>query len=355
MRIILQALSWKPEARTARAFEAREFLETIAAARRADIVALVPAAAAAGAPPGLAVHGVALPSTPIGTAAFAMRGVERLARSLAGDVLYSLEESAPWRSPIPVVATAEMATAAGRGASRWKNALRRAGLAGASAVLLADDLPPRPDLPNVRRVPPIVSSSFRPPGRAERGGGTGAERDSVLGWAEDDVGWKRMLAAWTWVDASLGDSVRLVLLAPGEHIAQRVSAEARHLGIHESVETVVPNGLRAVADLHLRARVLLHAGGFTTVQIFRWALASGIPVAAESSPEADSIIGPAAYLVRPSDTRALGAAALTLLVEESVAERLRELGLRRTQAYDPESGGLSRRLDILQEAARRSV
>jgi len=352
MPIIVQALSWTPTAKTARSFEAYELLEALAAWGGEEVVALVPASAEEEAPPGLSVYGVPLPSTLRAALAFEVRGAARLAASLGGDVLYSLEQAAPWRSPIPAVATAESAT--GPNASRWKNALRRASLGGAAAVLLADDLPARPDLPNVQRVPPMVSASFHPsapPGAARGGNGPEGKGDFVLSWAEDEIGWRRALAAWTWVDASLGDSVRLVLLVPDESTVQRARGEARRLGIEETVEPRVPQGWHDVADLHRGARAVIHAGAFTTPQVFRWSLASGAPLAGEFSPEAASIVGPAGYLVPPSDTRALGAAALTLLVEESVAERLGGLGLERAHAYD-QARGLSRRLELLRSVAR---
>jgi glycosyltransferase involved in cell wall biosynthesis len=101
-----------------------------------------------------------------------------------------------------------------------------------------------------------------------------------------------------------------------------------------------------VAGIYRRARVLLQAGDVSTPQIFRWALATGIPLAAESSAVAAAVAGTAAYLVPPSDTRALGAAVLTLLVEDSMAGALRDRGLERAQAYEAHRA-VSRRLEIL--------
>ena len=59
----------------------------------------------------------------------------------------------------------------------------------------------------------------------------------------------------------------------------------------------------------------------------------GVPVAGLNSPEADSVLGEAAYLVPPGEARRLGAACLTLLVEEQVATALAQKGLARATAY----------------------
>jgi glycosyltransferase involved in cell wall biosynthesis len=307
------------------------------------MIALLPSAAIREAPAGLAVRGVDSAGL-----FFELGQAARLAASLGGDVLVNLDESAPWRSMVPVVVCAH---SMGRiQSSRWGRALRRASLAGASAVLLAEDVPDRPDLPHRQRVPPIVSPAFHSVSSEARPDGT--DRPFALAWAEDDTGWRRLLAAWTWVDASLGDSVTLVLLVPRATHVDLVRGEARRLGIDASVEARTPDDEQVLSDLYRRASAVLQAGGSSTAQVYRWALASGAPLAAESTPEAASIVGPAGYLVEPADTRALGAAALTLLVEESVHQRLRELGLQRAAAYDI-GIAMSRRMEILRSVAGR--
>ena len=101
MPIILQALSWTPNARTASAFETFEILEAFAAPGGPEVVALVAASALAEAPAGLAVHGVPSLSTPLAALAFETRGAARLAASLSGEVLYNLEESRLVQIPYP--------------------------------------------------------------------------------------------------------------------------------------------------------------------------------------------------------------------------------------------------------------
>jgi glycosyltransferase involved in cell wall biosynthesis len=81
------------------------------------------------------------------------------------------------------------------------------------------------------------------------------------------------------------------------------------------------------------ASALLHGGGRRNAAGLRWALASGVPVAAPSTPITEAVLGPAGFLAPPGDTRGLGSACLTLLVEEKVADPLRERGLERAAGY----------------------
>jgi glycosyltransferase involved in cell wall biosynthesis len=46
-----------------------------------------------------------------------------------------------------------------------------------------------------------------------------------------------------------------------------------------------------------------------------------------------ALVGPAAYLVKAGDTRAMGAALITILVEEEVSERLAQAARQRAGAW----------------------
>jgi glycosyltransferase involved in cell wall biosynthesis len=130
----------------------------------------------------------------------------------------------------------------------------------------------------------------------------------------------------------MGDSFSL-LIANLTEASTRFAAElADQLGVGESVRTVRlgdddwPAALRG-------ASALLHGGGRRNAGLLRWALASGLPVAALSTPITEAVLGPAGFLAPERDSRGLGAACLTLLVEEAVAGSLRERGLDRATRY----------------------
>jgi hypothetical protein len=272
------------------------------------------------------------------------------AAELEADLLYGLHTSAPWRSSVPFVIEAggvslpEMDTE-----GRLAGALSRAGARGASAIFLLDDVVPTHGSGNVRKVPAAVSPRFH--WSREEASRVEAERfglrgDYVLAWACSRSGLRRLLAAWTWVDGSLGDSVALALLCGNNSIRGEAEAQASDLDLAESVRPIVLDRADGLPSLFRGARAFLGVEAGPTPQILRWAMASGAAIAAESTPEAEAVTGEASYLAAPGDTRALGAAVLTLLVEEEVADRLRDRGLRRAEGYDFDKA-LAARLQVL--------
>jgi glycosyltransferase involved in cell wall biosynthesis len=141
------------------------------------------------------------------------------------------------------------------------------------------------------------------------------------------------LAAWTWVDGSVGESIPWVIMGipPGE--AENLRARARELDVAESVRLTSLPSPEELPAVYRGAQAYLHLGGGETMQILRWALAAGVPVASADSGRAAAVLGEGAYLVPDDDSRALGAACLTLLVESDVADPLRQNGLMRAAAY----------------------
>jgi glycosyltransferase involved in cell wall biosynthesis len=59
-------------------------------------------------------------------------------------------------------------------------------------------------------------------------------------------------------------------------------------------------------------------------------MACGKPLVASETALTDAIVGPAAYLAPPGDARSLGAALVTVIVEEQVAENLSAAASRRS-------------------------
>jgi hypothetical protein len=143
-----------------------------------------------------------------------------------------------------------------------------------------------------------------------------------------------LLAAWTWVESSLGDLFVLLLACPDATARDAAQRAADETGLGDTVRAVVLSDAEWPAAFRQGA-ALLHGGERPNAAALRWALAAGLPVAALSTPVSESILGPAGYLATLGEARALGAACLTLLVEEGVADDLRQKGLERAQSYQP--------------------
>jgi len=251
----------------------------------------------------------------------------RAAAEVGAQVLLILGEQVPLRARMPIAAVPPILPQppTGVGFEMLRRAAGGAGLRGASSVLMAADLARETD--PKRLYTPFVSPAFlRPEVKS-----AGPERLRVLCYDSDPIDIRRALAAWTWVDGSLGDTYPLQFLSWDPQLDELISATAAEFGVAESVVAGPPSG--NLSQVFREAAAFLSVRPLAWGQPFRWALASGTPVAAFESLAASSIVGDAGYLVPDGDTRALGAACLSLLVQEELAESLRGKGQRRAAAY----------------------
>lgn len=269
---------------------------------------------------------------------FEQRSLPRAAKRAGCDAVIYPYATAPLVSPLPVAVLlggAEYASEAGP-LERLRRSLGRAGLGGAMNLVL-DDLPARisADAGGIR-LKPFVGDGFRPTEDADAQVRQRYELEAgyVLCYGLEAVDVPLLLAAWTWVDASLGDAYPLVFAGLEASQARPARGRARSLGVSESVRFIDSIKLADLPAVYRGAQAFLHPGHTRSGQELRWALATGVPVAAAETAFTDSILQQAGYLTPVGDSRALGAACLTLLVErEQVAEPLRQKGLLRAAAY----------------------
>jgi len=273
-----------------------------------------------------------------GAAVFDHYDFPRAGARLGADLLLSLHESAPMAAAAPVACIAGESSGASARRGRVARSLDAAGLTTATVFRMSDALG---DSRRLRWVdlPAFVPRGVGVPGDdSDRGirAVPGLPEAYVLALPETPDEVSLVLAAWTWVDGSLGDSFTLILGTFDDAVARRAEDEIRRRDLRESVRTFQatdgewPRVFRG-------ASALVHPGVPANPGPLRWALVSGVPIVAIDSPRVASIVGPAAYLVPPGDSRGLGAACLTLLVEESVASELRTRGLQRAATYHAES------------------
>ncbi len=149
---------------------------------------------------------------------------------------------------------------------------------------------------------------------------------------------RQLLAAWTWVDAGAGELYPLVMAgklpAPDGRMFADLPALARELEIEK---TVVFPGPIAHEDL---PAVMRGATAFVYPSRYEGfglppleAMACGVPVVACNSSSLPEVVGDAAILVDPDDSRALGASLLTVVVNEDVAQDLRQKGLAQAARF----------------------
>ena len=259
--------------------------------------------------------------------AFQQREIPRAAGDLHADLLLVGEGSAPLTSPCPIVAIAALAHARrARGiADSIAAAAGKAGDRGAIAVLSPSDAEPRPGLTEYS---PWVAPEFLP-SSAE------VQEPSVLcyGFRPEDI--PLILSAWTWVDGSLGDSYPLTMLGVAR---DAVASLVEELDIVASVRTQPEISYQDLPALFGGAAAFLSTTFVAGGQPLRWALATEAPVVAIHTADFERVLGGAAYLVPPGDSRTLGAACLTVLIQERVSEPLREKGRQLAEGYTSTGG-----------------
>ncbi len=308
-------------------------------------------------PPGISLEQVEVPLSDWGRLLFEQRKLPRAAAQWKADLLFCPVGGAPLVSPVPT-AVAESTARLREGAAilervRWS--FGRAGDRGATRALMYRDLSASESVRvNLRVVPPSVGPHFRPTEGAEGRRGLSdydIETPYVLSFGVSSGDLPLILAAWTWVDGSVGDSYPLILLGLDESAAERARRKVEELQVVESVRILPRVDLEDLPALYRGAEAFLHPGITENGQEFRWAMVCGVPVAAVETVQTANLLGEAGYLTPPGDARGLGAACLTLLVEpEDVARPLRNKGLERARNYHGE-GPLHEYLKVLAEAA----
>lgn len=256
-------------------------------------------------------------------------GLPRAAAQLGCDVLLVMDGGAPIAARVPVaaLAPAEHSEPGAGVVATLRRAAGRAGRSVAQLVLVPGDACAGDGRPRRQRAfPPFVSPAYAE--LPERG-----RQLHVLCYGMQRAQVGLALAAWTWVDGSLGDTYPLLFLGVDAELERFIRMVAAELDVHESIAFQREFEPAALAPLYHDAAAYLGVDGAGWGQPLRWALAAGVPVAAVEGEQQSSILGDAAYLAPPGDARALGAACLSLLVQENLADRLRQRGRRTAAAY----------------------
>jgi len=228
----------------------------------------------------------------------------------------------------------------------WAYRLRQAagsgGLARTALLLWPSDLPPPETETPCRLLPGVVHPSFR---RAGEAAPQPQEPDSLLAGLDlpetyilyhgpasnEDL--RRLFSAWSWAAGPIGESYPLVIVgAPG----RRVEELQNEFELWGSVHCFPDLPVASLAALYQGCSLLFHPAPLPAWgDPLRMALACGKPVVALESRRSAALVGPAAYLA-PSDPggRSLGAALLSVIVDESLYTSLSEAAQLRAESLD---------------------
>ncbi len=279
-----------------------------------------------------------------------------ICKALKADVAHVPHWGPPLSSPAPLVVTVHdvipLVLPAYRGGWRVRayTALARAAARGAGMVL-ADSNASRRDilthigLPEERVRTVYLAAGAEYSSRVDPGDDAARARYDLpeayvlyLGGFDTRKNVDALLAAWTWVGGAIGESYPLVLAGalpkPNGRLFADYRARTQELDIADSVRFV---GAIAEADkpaLYRGAAAFVYPSAYEGFGLPPLeAMACGTPVVTTENGSIGEIVGDAAFLIDPNDTRAFGAGIITTVIEPSVSDHLRVRGLERARRF----------------------
>lgn len=146
---------------------------------------------------------------------------------------------------------------------------------------------------------------------------------------------RRLLDAWSWTAGPIGEYYPLLILGLDRAAQGRLQKQLSELEFMDTVHPLPVLHPDLIPYLVQGCSAVFHPAplapwGWTA----RLALAYGIPLIAAESAMSDALAGAGAFLLPEGDTRAFGAALITVIVEEAVAERLLQAGRQQVAAWD---------------------
>jgi hypothetical protein len=293
-------------------------------------------------PQDVSVHLQPVPDTDFARLRWEQRTLPRLTRELGAGLLHLVSAGPALFGSVPTVISSigdgtgregpgEPGRTAGL-AARLRHALAQGGMERVRAVLWPEDLPPPEQPARILRLPPLVPPSFW-----DFSGGSKPASLSGLDLPETYIlshgpfpprALRRLLDAWSWASGSIGDYYPLLILGLDEASRNMLAGWLVEYQLEDSVRSLPVLPPDGIAALYRGCSAILHPAPVSGWgEPLRMGLVSQKPVVALESPLADALVGPAAYLVPRGDTdlatgRLLGAALITVIVEESIAEQL---------------------------------
>lgn len=230
---------------------------------------------------------------------------------------------------------------------RLRNSLAFGGLARNTTVLWPQDLPAPEKAFQLVCLPPVLPSSFTIGNKAlneqEVDAGTilqDLENFHVYLGPSSMKDLRFLLNTWRWAAGSLGDGYQLVILGADHEACQRVKKLVDEFHLEDSVKWLSAVSMPLLARIFHACRALVHPARIAPWGgALRLALASGKPLVCWETHLTDALAGPAGFLISKRDdeiqtVRDLGAALISVSVDDQLAESLSQSTLDRVKAWD---------------------
>jgi len=300
------------------------------------------------------VHHV--PDTPFGRLRWEQIHLPRLARDQDLNLLHLTTPAAPVLSDLDVILSpCSFGNVAGINPgmpesnhilARLRRSLAHGGMVRVKQILWPVDLP-APQLPGqLGRLSPILPPGFDPEWVPESSAGDSSipellehlslpEEFIIYHGPGDLRSLEHLMQAWNWAATAIGENYPLVLLGLSPGAVTNLSNLAQEYDLESSLHVVGELQPDLLPHLYQCCRAVFHpAPPSPWSGPVRLALACGKPLVASENNISAAITGPAAYLAPHGDPRALGAALVTVIVEQPVADRLSAAAKRRAANWE---------------------
>jgi hypothetical protein len=285
---------------------------------------------------------VSLPAGNAGLLAWEQYWLPRLAHEQHADLLHITGENAPLFGQVTTIlsptAPDRMPTPGpkrGLG-ERLRLALGQGGQARLQASFWPADLPPPEGAQRIVKLPPGVHPAFLEPAIAPD---FDLPQDFVLYHGPlDERALQGLLSSWSWA-AAVSETTVLLVLGAGPLQKERLGQLARRNNLGESVRVLPLLPLEGLCWLYQHCKAVFHPAPIGPwAGPLRLGLACGRPLVGLETSLVDALVGPAAYLIsaalgEAAQNRALGAALVTVVVEESVAKNLEKAARQRSAEW----------------------
>jgi len=224
--------------------------------------------------------------------------------------------------------------------SRLRQALSAGGMARLAGLVWPSDLPPPTrETPVFRVAPALPFDRFveTPADRQEFDRLRLPESYILYHGPCHPAALRFLLESFGWAAGPVGENYPLLILGMDDTGREKLPELLAAHGLEGCVRALPVISPYTVLRLYRNCSALFHPAEITPWgNPLRNAIACGKPVVAGETSLSDALVGPAAYLAALGHPRELGAALLTVIVEEEVASQLSAAAIRRAAGWQTE-------------------
>jgi glycosyltransferase involved in cell wall biosynthesis len=283
------------------------------------------------------------PDTPEGRLRWEQRNLGRLVRQVNAQLLHLTTRTpaligAPRTVISPVTDPLDKRGRNTALAARLREALSFSALPQAQAIFWPEDLPIQDKKIRTILLPPIVAPDFNPVDLVDFSAFTHLslpETYLLYHGPQDHDSLQRLLAVWSWAAGSIGELYPLVVLGITRPDVREVFQALAHDERLDHTLVLLPEiPLQVIPSVYRGCTGLIHFGEVSAWGgSLRYALACAKPVIADETLASDALVGAAGYLFKHGSPREMGAALLTVAVNEDVAADLHQSALQQITTW----------------------